>query len=84
MLTEKEGGPMSLDVLLPIRLECVLLQRLPLGAWLPCSGTSRAKFGRPAPRPRYSALDVGKYEKSTSARVSTWNEAAVAHLTSVT
>ncbi len=39
------------------------------------SGTPMAELGRPAPRPHYSALDVGKFEQATGSRVSSWDEA---------
>lgn len=48
------------------------------------SGTAAAELGRPAPRPRYSALDVGKFEKTTGANVSPWNEALTDYVSSVT
>ena len=48
------------------------------------SGTAMADLGRPATRPRYSALDVGKFEKATGAHVSPWNEALTSHVSRVT
>ncbi len=48
------------------------------------SGTAMADLGRPATRPRYSALDVGKFEKATGAHVSPWNEALTSYVSSVT
>ena len=37
-------------------------------------------LGRPAPRPAYSALAVGHYEKTTGKRVRSWREALKAYL----
>ena len=37
-------------------------------------------LGRPAPRPAYSALSVGHYEKTTGKRVRPWREALKAYL----
>jgi dTDP-4-dehydrorhamnose reductase len=39
-----------------------------------------ADLGRPAPRPRYSALDVGKFEGSTGLRLRSWKESLSAYL----
>jgi dTDP-4-dehydrorhamnose reductase len=38
-------------------------------------GISLAELGRPAPRPRYSALDVSKFEGATGVRLQSWEEA---------
>ncbi len=47
------------------------------------SGTAMTDLGRAAPRPRYSALDVGKFEKATGSRVSPWDEALKNYLVTV-
>ena len=49
----------------------------------PLSGTSNAELRRPAPRPSYSALDVGKFEKATGASVLSWSEAMSRYLSGV-
>ena len=39
-----------------------------------------AEFPRPAPRPAYSVLDVGRFESIAGRRVETWEEGLVATL----
>ena len=41
---------------------------------------SMADLARPAPRPRYSALDVSKFEGSTGSRLRSWSEALESYL----
>ena len=44
------------------------------------SGVSMADLVRAAPRPRYSALDVSKFEGSTGSRLRSWNETLSSYL----
>ena len=41
---------------------------------------SMADLARPAPRPRYSALDVSRFEDSTGSRLRSWKEALSSYL----
>ncbi len=45
--------------------------------------TSIGDWVRPAPRPRNSALDVGKFEAETGTRVTPWDQALALYLSSV-
>jgi dTDP-4-dehydrorhamnose reductase len=45
--------------------------------------SSLADWDRPAARPRYSALDVSKFEEKTGAGVTPWNQALADYLASV-
>ena len=49
----------------------------------PFERASIADWVRSAPRPRYSALNVGKFEKSTRTLITPWNQAIANYLSSV-
>ena len=54
--------------------ECLGVEHAPL------EELSLADLARPAPRPRYSALDVTKFEDRTGERVAPWNDAVASYL----
>ena len=51
-----------------------------LGLDVEVAAISSAQLGRPAPRPAYSVLDTGLYEKVTGATVLPWREALAQYL----